>query len=70
MCENTTATARTRHIDARYHFIREFIEEGYIKIIFVKSEDNSADIFTKNVNGDVYRKHVDEYLMSKHGIIK
>jgi hypothetical protein len=70
MCENTTATARSRHIDARYHFIREFIMDGYIKIIFVKSEDNSADIFTKNVNGDIYRKHVDEYLMSKNGIIK
>jgi hypothetical protein len=70
MYENTTATSRTRHIDARYHFIREFIEDGYIKIIFVKSEDNKADLFTKNVNGDIYRKHVEDYLMSKYGINK
>jgi Reverse transcriptase (RNA-dependent DNA polymerase) len=68
MSENVTATSRTKHIDARYHFIREYIEDGYIKIIFVKTDDNHADIFTKNVTGDIYDKHVQNYLVQKSQI--
>ena len=49
MAENNTATSRTRHVDARYHFVREFIEEGYIKIIFVQKE-NKSDGFTEKCN--------------------
>ena len=58
MAENVTATSRTRHVDARYHFVREFIEDGYIKIVFVKSGDNYSDGFTKNVTQDVYQKQI------------
>jgi hypothetical protein len=46
MAENVRATSRTKHIDTRYHFVPEFVEDGMIKIVFVKTEDNKADIFT------------------------
>jgi hypothetical protein len=65
MVENVTATSRTRHVDARYHYVREFIEEGFLKIIFVKSEDNKADGFTKNMKMDLYEKHSGTYLVEK-----
>ncbi len=65
MSENVSATQRTKHVDARYHYVREFIEEGFIKIIFVKTEENKSDIFTKNVNQQIYEKHVEDYIMSK-----
>jgi hypothetical protein len=35
MAENATATARTKHVDARYHFVREYVESGFLKIVFV-----------------------------------
>jgi hypothetical protein len=35
MLENITATNRTRHIDARYHFVHELVEDGLILIQFV-----------------------------------
>ena len=54
MSENNTATVRTRHVDARYNFVREYIAEGHIKIIFVKTADNLSDGFTKNVTQEVY----------------
>jgi hypothetical protein len=41
VAENPTATKNTRHIDARYHFVRKYIIEGYVKIIFVNSLDNN-----------------------------
>jgi hypothetical protein len=62
MSENASATSRTRHVDARYHFVREYIEDGNIKIIFVKSIDNKADPFTKNVSSEVYDKNIGSYL--------
>jgi hypothetical protein len=68
MSENATATNRTRHVDARYHFIREFIMDGFIKVIFVKSEENKADPFTKNVKSDLYEKFIDDYLINKNQI--
>ena len=38
---------RTKHIDIRYHFVREYVEDDIVKISFVKSADNIADVFTK-----------------------
>jgi hypothetical protein len=35
MAENSLTGVRTRHVDTRYHFIREFIEDGFIKVEFV-----------------------------------
>jgi hypothetical protein len=66
MSENVTATSRTRHVDARYHFVREFVEDGYIKIIFVRSENNKSDGFTKNVTNDIYEKHKDSYIAERN----
>ena len=38
---------RTKHIDTRYHFICECVEDKRIEIIFIRTEDQLADIFTK-----------------------
>jgi len=59
MAENVSTSQRTKHIDVRYHFVREFVEEGFIKIIFVRTAENTADIFTKNVSGDLHDKHTE-----------
>ena len=62
MTENPNSGVRTRHVDTRYHFVREHVEDGFIKIVFVKSEENDADIFTKNVGKEAYEKHVSTFL--------
>ncbi|GJZ55957.1 hypothetical protein Tco_0611150 [Tanacetum coccineum] len=38
---------RTKHIDIRYHFIRDHILKGEIKLHFVPTDLQLADIFTK-----------------------
>jgi hypothetical protein len=50
LVNNYATGPRTKHIDIRKHSIRELIVNGILKIEFVKSEDNYADIFTKNVS--------------------
>jgi len=57
LAKNATTGNRTKHIDTRYHFVREYIEDGIVKVVFVRSEANDADIFTKNLNADTFNKH-------------
>ena len=36
----------TKHIDIRYHFIKDHVLNGNIELIFVPSDDMIADVFT------------------------
>jgi hypothetical protein len=38
---------RTKHFDIRYHYTREEVAAGRVKLAFVRSADNVADGFTK-----------------------
>ena len=62
---NVAISQRSKHIDIRYHFVREFVHEGFIKIIFVKTEENDADIFTKNLSGELFAKHSAKFVGQK-----
>ena len=62
MAQNASSGVRTRHVDTRYHYVRENLEDGIIKIEFVRSDENHSDIFTKNVNQEIYQKHVKNFL--------
>ncbi|GJT55445.1 hypothetical protein Tco_0990499 [Tanacetum coccineum] len=43
---NLIQHSRTRHIDVRYHFIKEQVEKGIVELFFVKTEYQLADMFT------------------------
>lgn len=57
LAKNKTSGERTKHIDMKYHFIREQVENGLVEIKFVRSEENVADIFTKNLGGEKFNFH-------------
>ena len=46
---NPVQEIRTKHIDLKYYYVRECIAKGKIKVFFIPSEDNTADILTKNL---------------------
>ncbi|GKF01521.1 hypothetical protein Tco_0028444, partial [Tanacetum coccineum] len=55
-CDNKSAIApscnnvqhsRAKHIDVRYHFIKEQVKNGIVKLYYVRTEYQLADIFTK-----------------------
>ena len=48
--------------DVRHHFVRGFIEDGTFEVEFVKTLDNSADIYTKNTGGELFIKHTSGYM--------
>nr|GEV37596.1 retrovirus-related Pol polyprotein from transposon TNT 1-94 [Tanacetum cinerariifolium] len=47
LCCNNVQHSRSKHIDVRYHFIKEQVENGIMKLYFVRTEYQLADIFTK-----------------------
>ncbi|KAJ9546922.1 hypothetical protein OSB04_019465 [Centaurea solstitialis] len=44
---NPVQHSRTKHIDIRYHFIKDHVEKGNVELFFVESERQIADLFTK-----------------------
>lgn len=62
-CDNESAirlsdhhvnSSRSRHIDIRCHFVRQLQQEKKIKVTFVSSQDNKADILTKALSNEKF----------------
>jgi hypothetical protein len=49
-------------VDTHYHFVRAFFEDGFIKIVFVRSVENDSDLFSKIVNQELYERHTKKFL--------
>ncbi|GJZ23057.1 hypothetical protein Tco_0560516 [Tanacetum coccineum] len=47
LCCNNVQHSRSKHIDIRFHFIKEHVENGVIELYFVNTEYQLAGIFTK-----------------------
>ncbi|GJR12428.1 retrovirus-related pol polyprotein from transposon TNT 1-94 [Tanacetum coccineum] len=47
LCCNNVQHSRAKHIDVRYHFIKEQLENEIVELYFVQTEYQLADIFTK-----------------------
>ena len=57
LAENQNSSDRTKHIDTRYHFVRQYIRDETVMIEFVRSHDNDSDIFTKNMTSEIHHRH-------------
>lgn len=51
---------RTKHIDVRYHFIRNAVSNDQIKIVYLASVDMIADILTKGLCATKHNKFVND----------
>nr|GEU47509.1 retrovirus-related Pol polyprotein from transposon TNT 1-94 [Tanacetum cinerariifolium] len=47
LCCNNVQHSRAKHIDVRYHLIKEQVDNGIMKPYFVRMEYQVSDIFTK-----------------------
>ncbi|GJY44544.1 hypothetical protein Tco_0432757 [Tanacetum coccineum] len=60
---NPVQHSRTKHIAVCYHFIKEHVEKGTIKMYFVKTDYQLADLFTKALQVDRFN-----YLVRRLGM--
>ncbi|GKE98573.1 hypothetical protein Tco_0021924 [Tanacetum coccineum] len=63
LCCNNVQHSRSKHIDIRFHFIKEHVENGVIELYFLNTEYQLADIFTKSLA----RERI-EFLINKLGM--
>jgi hypothetical protein len=56
MEDNPVEHSRTKHIDIRYHFLRDHQQKGDIKIVYVSTHNQLADIFTKPLDEKTFSK--------------
>jgi hypothetical protein len=47
LAKNSVHHERSKHIDMKFHFMREEVKKKNVELIHVTSEDQVADIFTK-----------------------
>eukprot|EP00253_Pinus_taeda_P025518 PITA_25518 len=73
LCDNTSAIrisknpvihSKTKHIPIKYHFLREQVLEQKVKLEYVPSKEQVADIFTKTLPRETF-----EYLRQKLGVM-
>ncbi|WBP92221.1 reverse transcriptase domain-containing protein [Kitasatospora cathayae] len=66
-CDNSGAVAnskeprshkRGKHIERKYHLIREIVQRGDVVVTKIASEDNIADPFTKTLPAKVFERHM------------
>jgi hypothetical protein len=56
MADNPIEHSRTKHIDIRYHFLRDHQQKGDIEIAYVSTHNQLADIFTKPLDEKTFSK--------------
>jgi hypothetical protein len=62
--QNGIKGERTKHVDVKYHFITETVEQGAVKLKWVPTTEQHADVFTKALAAPVF-EHFRKQLMTR-----
>ena len=57
MAENPLSSGRSKHIEVRWHFLRDLVESGDAKIARAASEWQHVDILTKALPASLFKRH-------------
>lgn len=67
-CLNKTINPKSKHMQLRYHSIKEHVDNGDIDLKYIKSENNISDGFTKYLNSSLMTKFRNNLLLSINDI--
>ncbi|GAA0144191.1 hypothetical protein LIER_04703 [Lithospermum erythrorhizon] len=56
LSKNPVMHGRSKHIDVRYHFLRDLVKKGIVSLVYCGSEDQIADIMTKALKVELFLK--------------
>ena len=57
IASNITTMSCTKHADIRYKYENDYVEDGAVEIIFVKSDENDSNILIKTLSTELHEKH-------------
>ena len=52
LARNPVFHSKTKHIDVKYHFIREVIEDKLVQLVKIHTDDNPTDLLTKSLRSE------------------
>jgi hypothetical protein len=64
MMENPVFHDKSKHIEIQYHYIRDMVQRGAVKLQYVGTNENVADVFTKLLSRVKF-----EYFRDKLGVV-
>ena len=64
MTKNPVFHDKSKHIEVRYHYIRDMVQKGAVKLKYVPTEEQVADVLTKPLS----RVKI-EYFWDKLGVV-
>ena len=64
MTENPVFHDWSKHIGIKYHYIRDMVEKGAVKLQYVATEEQTADVFTKPLARSKF-----EHFRAKLGVV-
>ena len=65
MSENPVDHDRSKHIDTRYHYIRDMVQKGAVQLQYLSTDEQIADILTKPLTRVKF-----EYFRAKLGVVE
>ena len=60
LINNFSCGGRTRHVEARYLALCEL--KNILKVVWISGDQKKADVFTKNLQGPLFRQHISHFM--------
>lgn len=68
LASNPTIHGRSKHIEVDCHYVREKVLQGKISLVYVNTDEQSADMFTKGLSKPKMEKFMSKLNMKKVGV--
>ena len=65
LSENPVFHDKSKHIEIKYHFIRDMVMKGAVKLDYIATDEQVADVLTKPLAREKF-----EYFREKLGVIE
>jgi hypothetical protein len=70
LANNWSVGGRTRHVEVRQYFLRELKEQGLIYCVWTAGSGMCSDLFTKNLQRQIFERHTKVYVGSDKYMLK
>jgi len=65
LSENPVDHEKSKHINIKYHYIRDMVQKGAVKLQYISTDEQTSDILTKPLSKVKF-----EYFRDKLGVVE